>query len=341
MRELTYLEPMKVEFRERPAPVIGGPKQVILRPIATSRCDLDLVIARGRAPISGPFAMGHECTAEVLEVGEGVRSVVPGDKVSVPFQIRCGECARCRRNQGAFCTGVPKLASFGLSPLSGVEYGGTVSDRLLVPFADAMLVKLPDGVDPVAAAALSDNAVDGFRTVAEALAAEPGEKVLVAGGGATSVGLYAVAAAKACGASEVVYVDASEERGAIASKLGAKFVHEKYRPGLRVGRFPITVDATARPEGLRFCIGSTDGGGICTSVGIYFGEVPFDLLDMYTRGIRFVTGRVDARRELEPALALVAKGLFELAPIVSTIVPFEEAPRAWTEPATKLVATLG
>ena len=47
-----------------------------------------------------------------------------------------------------------------------------------------------------------------------------------------------------------------------------------------------------------------DGGGVTTSVGIYFGDVKFDLLDMYTRGIRFVTGRVDARRELEPALAL-------------------------------------
>lgn len=340
MRELTFVEAGKVEFREKAAPKIGGAKEAIVRPIAASRCDLDFVIARGKAPIAGPFAMGHECTAEVVDVGDAVTTVKPGDKVSVPFQIRCGACARCKKNQGAYCTGVPKLAAFGLSPLSGTEYGGAVSDLVRVPFADAMLVKLPDGVDPVLAAALSDNAVDGYRTVSDALAAEPGADVLVAGGGATSIGLYAVSAAKACGAGKITYVDASDERGAIAAKLGATFVKERYRPDLRVGRFPITVDATAREEGLQFCIASTDGGGVCTSTGIYFGEVRFNLLDMYTRGIRFITGRVDARRELEPALALVAKGLFDLAPMVTTIVPFDEAPRAWVEPATKLVARL-
>ncbi len=207
-----------------------------------------------------------------------------------------------------------------------------------VPFADAMLVKVPAGLDPVVLAALSDNAVDGYRTVSEALAHEPGERVLVAGGGATSIGLYAVAAAKALGASEIVYVDASEDRGAIATKLGARFIREKYRADLRVGRFPITVDATAREEGLRFVLSSTEDGGVCTSAGIYFGEVSFNLLDMYTRGIRFLTSRVDARRELEPALALVAKGLFDLAPMVTTIVDFDDVTTAWVEPATKLIA---
>jgi alcohol dehydrogenase len=338
MRELTFVEAGKLEFRDRPDPKLEAGCEAIVRPLGMSRCDLDFVIARGRAPISGPFALGHECTAEVVEVGDDVRSVAPGDQVVVPFQIRCGACARCRKNQGAFCTGVPKLASYGLSPLSGKEYGGMASELLRVPFADAMLVKLPSGVDPIAAAALSDNAVDGYRAVADALAAEPGESVLVAGGGATSVGLYAVAAAKACGASSIVYVDANHARGAIAEKLGAKVIEEHYRPDLRVGRFPITVDATARPEGLRFAIASTEGGGVCTSVGIYFGEVSFDLLDMYTRGIRFVTGRVDARREVEPALAIVARGLFDLMPIVTNIVDFDDAPSAWLEPATKLVA---
>ena len=340
MRELTFVEPLRVELRERPAPTLESDAAAIVRPIATSRCDLDLPIAQGLAPVQGPFALGHECVAEVLEVGSAVRSVAPGDRVVVPFQIRCGTCARCRKNQGAWCTGVPKLAAYGLAPLCGKEYGGAASDLLAVPFADAMLVKLPAGIDPIAAAALGDNAADGHRCVAEALAAEPGERVLVAGGGGASVGLYAVAAAKACGAGEIVYVDTSEERGAIATRLGARFVCARYAPDLRVGRFPITVDATARPEGIRFCIASTDGGGVCTSVGVYFAEVSFDLLGMYTRGIRFVTSRPDVRRELEPALALVERGLYDLASIVTTVVDISDAPRAWLEPATKLVIRL-
>jgi alcohol dehydrogenase len=338
MRELTFVEAGKVEFRDKPEPKLGGAGEAIVRMLATSRCDLDFVIARGRAPISGPFALGHEGTAEVVDVGDAVNTVKPGDAVVVPFQIRCGTCARCKKDQGAYCAGVPKLASYGLAPMSGTEYGGLGSDLVRVPFADSMLVKLPPGVDPVHAAALSDNAVDGYRTVAYALAEEPNERVLVAGGGATSVGLYAVAAAKACGARDITYVDTSDARGAIATKLGATFVKERYRPDLRVGRFPITVDATARPEGLRFCMQSTDAGGVVTSAGIYFGEVPLDLLDMYTRGVRFVTSRVDARREVGPALELVRRGLFDLAPIVTNIVDADDMPAAWLESATKVVA---
>lgn len=337
MRELTFVEAGKVEFREKPTPVIQGAAQALVRPLAVSRCDLDFVFARGKAPVTGPFALGHECVAEVIEIGEAVRGVRPGDRVVVPFQISCGTCGRCAKGQTGSCTAVPKLAAYGLAPLSGAEFGGALSDVLRVPYADAMLVKLPPSLDPVAAAALGDNALDGFRAVQEALAREPGGSVLVAGGGAPSVALYAIAAARALGAGEVVYVDPSPERTAVAEKLGVRVVREKCEPSLRVGRFPITVDASAREEGLRFCLASTDADGTCTSVGIYFADVPLPLLDMYTRGARFVTGRVHARRELPAAMALAASGAFDLAAVATTVVPWERAAEAWVEPAVKLV----
>jgi threonine dehydrogenase-like Zn-dependent dehydrogenase len=106
---------------------------------------------------------------------------------------------------------------------------------------------------------------------------------------------------------------------------------------LRLGRFPVTVDASAREEGLHFCIASTDLDGVCTSVGIYFAEVPLPLLEMYTRGIRFITGRTQARRDLPAALQLASSGAFDLATVATTVVSWDEAPRAWTEPTPKLV----
>lgn len=337
MQQLTFVAPGQIEFREVPAPRIEDGKQALVRPLAVARCDLDFVFARGKAPIAGPFALGHECIGEVLEVGDLVTSVEPGDRVVVPFQINCGECARCRSGQTGSCSALPKLAAFGLAPLSGVEYGGALSDVLRVPFADAMLVRLEPDTDPVHAAALADNAIDGFRTVYEPLTRLPGGAVLVAGGGAPSVALYAVAAARALGATEVVYVDPSEERGRVAENLGARVVRERCAPALRIGRFPIVVDATGREEGLRFCLSSVDAWGTCTSVGIYFGEVSMRLYDMYTRGVRFLTGRVDARRDLPAALALAGRGAFALAPVVTRLVAWEEAAGAWLEPATKLV----
>jgi alcohol dehydrogenase len=337
MRQLTFIEPGKVEYREVPTPRLEGPKQALVRPLAVSRCDLDLAIVRGKAPVPGPFALGHECIGEVVEVGDQVTLVRVGERVVVPFQISCGECIRCVRGQTGSCAGVPKLASFGLGPLSGGDYGGAVSDILRIPFADAMLVPLDPRLDARAAAALADNAVDGFRTVFGPLSREPNAPVLVAGGGARSVGLYAVAAARALGSAEVVYVDAPEGRCALAERLGARVVHSAPSEGLRLGRFPVTVDASSRSEGLRFCIASTDVDGECTSVGVYFGEVPLPLLAMYTRGIRFSTGRVNARRDLPAALALALDHGFDLTAIATDVLPFDAAEGAWGAKATKLV----
>jgi alcohol dehydrogenase len=337
MRQLTFVEAGRVEVREAIAPELAGDGEALVRPIAVARCDLDLVFARGKAPVAGPFALGHECIAEVLAIGDAVRTVRPGDRVIVPFQISCGACDRCVRGLTGSCKAVPKLAAYGLAPLSGTEYGGAVSDVLRVPFADAMLVALPAGVDPTHAAALGDNAIDGLRTVSDGLARMPGARVLVAGGGAPSVALYGVAAARALGASEVVYVDPSPERAAVAEKLGATVVREKATAALRLGRFPITVDASGREDGLRFCIASTDVEGLCTSVGIYFTDVPFPLLEMYTRGITFVTGRINTRRDLPGALALLAKGALDLGTVATTIVPWDQAAEAWLEPVPKLV----
>lgn len=338
MQELTFVDAGKIEWREAKAPSLQGAGEALVRPLAVSRCDLDWVIARGKAPVAGPFPLGHECVGEVIAVGDGVKKVRPGDRVIVPFQISCGTCARCVKGLTGSCTSVPKLAAYGLGPLGGgTTFGGSLSDMIRVPYADAMLVRLPEGLDPVAAAALGDNAVDGFRTVAGPLAREPGASVLIAGGGAPSIALYAVAAARALGAGEVVYVDPSDERAALAEKLGARAVRAKCEPTLRIGRFPITVDATGREEGLRFALGSTDVWGECTSIGIYFGDVALPLFELYTRGIHFITGRVDVRRDLPATLDAVAEHALDLATVATTVVTWDDAAAAWTEPATKLI----
>lgn len=233
---------------------------------------------------------------------------------------------------------VPKLAAYGLGPLGGgVTFGGALCDVLRVPYADAMLVKLPARLDPIVAAALGDNAVDAFRTVAGPLAREPGASVLIAAGGAPSIGLYAVASARALDAGEVVYVDTNEERAVLAEKMGARAVREKFSDSLRVGRFPITVDATGREEGLRFVLGSTDIWGECTSIGIYFTDVAMPLFQLYTRGIHFVTGRVDVRRDLPAMLDAIATRGLDLTTTATNVIDWKDAANAWTEPATKLI----
>jgi alcohol dehydrogenase len=199
-----------------------------------------------------------------------------------------------------------------------------------VPYAEQMLVALPDGVDPATAASVSDNIVDAWRTVAPQLAAEPEAGVLVVGGaGPGSLGLYAAGIAAALGAAPVVYVDADERRRGIASEVGAETIAE---PERRLGPFPITVDASADPAGLALAIRSTAPEGVCTSVGIYFqNDVAVPLFEAYVTGVTFQTGRVHARPAIPAVLELIASGRLHPELVTTRVAAWEESPVALRE----------
>jgi threonine dehydrogenase-like Zn-dependent dehydrogenase len=268
--------------------------------------------------------------AEVLEVGDGVHAVQPGALVSIPFQVSCGSCERCRRGHTANCTTVPPFSMYGFGQ-AGSDWGGFLGDSVRVPYADHMLVPLPPGVDAAAAASASDNISDGWRTVGPPLEREPGAAVLVVGGaGPGSIGLYAAAIAVALGSERVVYVDADERRRAIAAGFGADALD---RTGDRPGRFPVTVDASADADGLALALACTDMDGTCTSTGIYFGEQPpMPVLEMYMRNTTFVTGRVHARAVMPHVLRLAAEGRVHPEQVTTREVAWEDAPAALSEP---------
>jgi len=87
MRQLTFIEPGKLEWWDVPAPLLMEAGDALVRPIAVARCDLDFYIFNGHAPLPGPFAFGHETIGRVIETGDAVLHFQPGDIVSVPFQI--------------------------------------------------------------------------------------------------------------------------------------------------------------------------------------------------------------------------------------------------------------
>ncbi len=259
-------------------------------------------------PVADAFAFGHECVAEVLDVGDAVRTVRPGDRVVVPFQISCGTCVACSAGRTANCRTVPRGSAYGMQPLGG-DWGGALADVLRVPFADAMLVPLPGGAEPAALASVADNVADGYRAVAGPLRATPGEEVLIVGGWARSVGLYATACALALGASRVVFADSDAGRLERAAALGAETIDASAGWPAKLGRFAITVDASGDHAGLHAALRSTAPDGVCTSVAIYFEPAtPLPLLEMYTRGCSLHTGRVHARAVIPEVLALITAG---------------------------------
>jgi threonine dehydrogenase-like Zn-dependent dehydrogenase len=201
-----------------------SPREAIIRPYSVATCDIDGAAIHGLVPIPGPCAFGHECIAQVMEIGAEVTRVKRGDHMLCPFQISCGECDRCRRGITGSCEKVAAGSADGLGPLGELTWGGALSDYMLVPYADAMLVK----VDACAGrlVSLADNVPDGWRTVAPHLAARPGASVLILGGaGPSSIPLYAAANAVALGSHRVDYVDFDGLE--IAASVGANPVRDE------------------------------------------------------------------------------------------------------------------
>ena len=370
MRQLTFIKKGRVVWEEVPEPRLTGPLQAMVRPFVAARCDgdcvplfrsltnlvnagirlhlVDPVVAAvfGGKPFQGPFAFGHECVATVVALADGVRTVSVGDQVIVPWAISCGRCFACQDGLTAKCTqsGSTMFSAYGFGSAMG-SWGGAVSDQLVVPFADAMLLRVPVGLDPISIASASDNIPDGYRTVAPHLRRWPGAPVLVVGGAARSIGLYAAGVAVAMGSSQVDYMDHHRERLEIAASLGANPIQiPKATKWLarnapkKAGDYLISVDASASVDGIGFALRSLAPGGCCTGVGYYFFKnAKLPLAQMYFNTTSLHLGVSNARSDLPDLLALIASRRFQPEKVTTTLASWEDAPEAFLQDTTKVV----
>jgi threonine dehydrogenase-like Zn-dependent dehydrogenase len=362
MRELRFERAGRLAWRERDPPALESPGDAIVRPFVAGRCDGDTVpihrpVSRalqagmalglidrvvgcicGKVPFKGPFAIGHECVAEVVAVGEDVRRVGVGQRVVVPWAVSCGSCARCLRGLTSKCATTTQrtLAAFGFGPASG-PWGGMVADEIRVPFADHMLVPVPAGVPALRVAAASDNLADAWRSIVPPLAEREGGSVLVLGGGAKSIGLYAAGMAVAHGAGVVGYVDDDPERTRIAESFGAQ-VRSRASGSAPSRGYDVVVEATSRASGLRRAIRALAPGGVCTAVGYYLASgTRLPLMRMFATDATLRLGVSHARAVLPDVLAFIQRTGFEAERVTTLTADWDEAPGAYTARTTKLV----
>jgi alcohol dehydrogenase len=340
MRQLTATR-RGIVWREAPVPALEQPSAALVRPVAVASCDADHLAARGEGfPL--PLALGHECVADVVEVGTDVRAIQPGERVIVPFQISCGHCPACRDGRSASCLGVPPLSMYGFGIVGGA-WGGALADLMLVPFADHMLVPVPSGIDPAAVASVADNVVDGWRHVAPHLAERPGAAVLVIVEGAPSIALYAVQAALALGAGSVHFMSRDQDLLQHAERLGAQPVSDRGRRARR--RFPIVVDATGTAAGLRDALHRTERDGHCSSVGPLraSANVRTPTYGMYMHNATLHIGRAHVREGIPEVLDLVRTGALDPRSVTTMHADWSDAAAAFEEHVarrgTKLVVS--
>ena len=338
MQQLTCVGPRELEWREVAEPRLTADGDALIRPLAVARCEIDPLLIAGGPIREAPFALGHECVAEIVELADDVRGLEVGQLVVPSFQISCGDCVPCGRGHSGNCAAYPVLSDYGMQPLSGVEYGGMLSDLAHVPHAESMLQAVPAGFDPVTLASVSDNVLDGYRGVARHLKSMPGADVLVVCHGTPSIALYGVQAALALGAGSVRFTSDSPEALRLAADLGATVLETDF--GKRVGRYPIVMDCGMRAEGLHFSLGSTEPEGICQSVSFFPGAMtPVPMGKLYTLGIQFFVGRAHAASLLPEVMPLIESGKLDPAKVTTRVVDWKDAPEAYLEDTIKLVVS--
>ncbi|HXB66216.1 MAG TPA: alcohol dehydrogenase catalytic domain-containing protein [Solirubrobacteraceae bacterium] len=336
MRVLTAAPGAKLRWREAPAPPAPGPDGAVVHPIAIATCDIDCPLVMGATQLALPLHLGHECVAEVVSVGARVRTAKPGDRVIVPFQISCGACANCRTGRTGNCLAVPPLSAYGMGLATG-HWGGAFSDQLAVPYAEAMLVALPDGIDPAAAANVSDNLCDAHRHIGPHLPAllreDPETEVLILAclsrtpTFTAATPLYTGQIALAMGARNVTFVDSRPHVRALAEQLGMNALRpQKLR---RRAVAPLVVHVSADP--LAIALDHTAPDGVCTSSGGLHPSARLPFLQMYVRRAALHVGIPHTRPLMPQVLELMRDGRLRPELVTTAVAPLDDAPRALRE----------
>lgn len=322
MRQLTLIEAGKLEWREVPDPTLAAPHGAIVRPIAAAVCDFDRALVRGEYPmLPFPIAIGHEMVAEVVETGPEARKLAVGSRVVLPLHINCGACDNCHDGRTNSCSSRPAFSSFGIGAAAG-DWGGAMSDLVYVPWAEAMCAPLPEGVSPVQAASVGCNLVDIYRNIVPFMDKYRRPRVLVLGGRAHNMALYAIAVARALGLQDVDFIDDVPERQAQAEALGARPLGAR-RP--RGELYHIVVDCSGMPERLAHGLGSIAPDGVCHPVLPYTEFVSIPLPAMFHRNATMITGQPHARANMDPVLKFIAEGKFDSTSIPVEVLPWEQA----------------
>ncbi|MEU3032220.1 Zn-dependent alcohol dehydrogenase [Streptomyces incarnatus] len=310
-----------------------GPGKVRIRVRATGLCHSDLSAMNGVLPQPAPFVPGHEGAGEVLEVGEGVRHLKPGDRVVVCWLPACGACPACRRGQTELClagfmnAGTPNFRRPG-GDVFGFAGTGTFAEEVVLDAGCA--VPLPDDVPYDIAALIGCGVTTGLGAALNTADLAAGSSVAVIGCG--GVGISAIQGARLKGAAEIVAVDPVPGRREAALGFGA--TRAVAPDGLAEARqqltggegFDYVFEVVGRSATARTAYENTRRGGTLVVVGAgamddFLQLNMFELFFDEKRILPSLYGGGDVVRSYERAIALWRAGRIDLAGLITHRVP--------------------
>jgi len=302
-----------------------GPGEVLIRVLRTGICGTDLHIDAwnewAQHTIKPGLIVGHEFVGEVVELGEDVASVYPGEIVGAEGHIVCGRCRNCMAGRRALCAN-----SVGI----GVQRDGAFAEYIVMP-AGNLWPHLSDiDLDVAAIFDPFGNAVHvatQYRLVAE--------DVLITGAG--PIGLMAAIVARHNGARFVVATDVSDYRLELARKIGVteavdvrstRLSEVQAKLGMKEG-FDVGFEMSGVPSAMREMIDNMAHGGRIAVLGLPDHEFPIDwsqvVFKMLT--IRGVYGRQIFETWYQMSV-FVQSGL-DISPVITHRFPYTEYKEAF------------
>ncbi len=291
-----------------------GPGQVLVKIAASGACHSDLHVMEwpeGQLPWKLPFTLGHEPAGFVEQVGAGVTGFKPGDGVLVYGPWGCGRCRSCRTSAEQYCERQAELGGSGV----GLGFDGAMAEYLLVPSA-RFLVPL-EGLDPVKAAPLTDAALTPYSAIKPYLGTlGPGSTAVVIGAG--GLGHMAIQVLRALTPAQVVAVDASKEKLALAREVGATHAVPagdgavaEIQAITRQRGAEVVVDCVGAESTLKAGAASLGYQGHLSVVGLAMGTLPFNFFSV-RYGVTVGTSYWGSIHELMEVVSLARAGKLDV-----------------------------
>lgn len=327
MLAYTYICQDVFEMTEKPKPQLIDPKDALVRVTLSSICSSDLHIKHGSVPraVLG-ITVGHEMVGVVEEVGEAVKTVKPGDRVTVNVETFCGECFFCQHGYVNNCT--DPHGGWAL----GCRIDGGQTEYVRVPYADQGLNRIPDTVSNEQALLVGDVLATGFwaTRISEIT---PEYTVLIIGAGPT--GICTLLCTLLQKPRRIIVCEASAER--------RRFVNEHYPSVLTVtpddcrnfvckhsdhGGADVVIEVAGAPTTFRLAWECARPNALVTVVALYDQPQQLPLPDMYGKNLTFKTGGVDGC-DCAEILQLIAEGKIDTTPLITHRFPLDRIEEAY------------
>src|SRR5512134_1617900 len=308
MRAVTFQAPGEVRLEDVPDPELLEADDAIIRVEASGICGSDLHIYHGRVQIEPGFVIGHEFVGEVVAAGDEVTRVRVGDRVLGTYSTACGECFFCEREEFHKCDS-SRVYGHGetLGSLQGAQ-----AEMVLVPHANLALRRVPEGLSDDVALFAGDVMGTAFHAI-DSRPLREGETAAILGLG--PVGLCAVQAARAAGASAVIAIDTVEDRLRMAESFGATAVHltegdpRGEVKNLTDGRgTDLAVDAVGHPEALDLALRLARKAGTVSATGVYAERIQVHMGLLWIKAITLTSGHANVIKHLDRVLELLSAG---------------------------------